>query len=319
MTITLDNSNLLNYFPGVDRQLPAFFHHPDAGKLLSNFDIFNPYYFKSQNSDTLLVTLGDSWTWASECSGTEDFFNFCAKDWLIDNRVILNINQDRINHAYGNILSDTIGCDWLNLGVPAWGNLQIAELIKHLSRIIPDLDYKKIIVVCTFTEVGRWFNTEEDQHVDHARLINKVEETKNVNSMLAELNHLVIDQITASLDPYPQVQLLVGTNFVDHIGFDHLRPEQILPVPWYQLLGISYDIPVYIGTLISISGFERGLTDGLIPKKLKPIFKSWIISAFEQSDMFYKSLRPPYFLSSKQHPLFDGHKVWADYILQHIS
>lgn len=320
MPVVLDNSNLLDYFPSVTEKIPVFFYHENAVKLLPKFDEFNPYYFKNRNSDTLLVTLGDSWTWAMECIGRSDFDDFRENEWTINNRVISNINQDRINHAYGNIVSDKINSDWLNLSVPGWGNFQIAELIENLSTIISQLSYKKIILVCTFTEIGRWFNTNDDVHIDHSRLLEQVKITNDVNTLLKELNHLTVTQILNSLDKFSHVQLLVGTNFVDHLGLDALSPEQILPQPWYQLLNISFDFPVYVGSYMPVDGIARGMSDGLIPEQLHTLCKAWVVDTMEKSKIHNKILfSSTYFKSGRyKHPQPSGHKIWADYIVKHI-
>jgi len=316
MPIILDNCSLLDYFSVVTDKDLLLFHHPAVPK---NFTKFNPYSFQSNNSDTLLVTLGDSWAWGMELSGYNDLDNFIVNDWAIVDGVISNINKDRLTKVFGNLVSKRIDSDFLNLSIPGHGNFHMAELVSQLANIIPQLNYKKIYVVCTLTEVGRWFNTQDDLFLDHSKLMETVEVTGDVNALLAQLNRMAIDQIINSVDKFDHVSLLVGTNFVDHVGFENLQPSQILKTPWYKLLDISYDFPIYTTYGLGLSNFIRSVEDGTVPKRLQLIFKEWIINALIGCEDFDKKISDSsYFNPRNFHPIAAGHVIWSDYVAGHI-
>ena len=323
MLIQLTQSNLLEYFPGIEKSV--FFGEkshivsvlPTLSKL--QFDIINPYFFKNRNSKILFVTIGDSWTWGTDLAGYHDVLEPVIHDWEINNRTLSNINHSRLTNVYGNVVSEHIVSDWLNLSVPGHGNFTMASLAQQLGNLIHKLNYKKIIVVCTLTEVGRGFNSDIDSFLDHNKIMQSVEQTLDVNTFLAELNIKAIEKITDSLNSFPHVQLLIGTNFVDAIGFDALSPHQILQKPWYQLVDISFDEPTYLISRLVWENFVRAIEDGLIPKKLHSIFKSWIL------DLERKSLAKTFAIAEKQnnfvlslHPDSTGHQKWAEYIIEHI-
>jgi hypothetical protein len=318
--IQLTQSNLLEYFFGMKKNF--ILGYPT---MVSNvfskfpFEVINLYNFKNCNSNTLFVTIGDSWTWGVDLSGYHDIWDPHIQDWKIDNKTLFNTNHLRLTNVYGNMVSEQIDSDWLNLSVPGCGNFTIARLAQQLGDLIPNLNYKKIIVVCTLTEIGRGFNTEDDCFLDHNKIMQSAEQTLDINALLAELNKAAIGKITDSLNTFPHVQLLIGTNFVDAIGFDTLLPQQILQKPWYQLLDISFDEPTYVISFLAWENFVRSMEDGLIPKKLHSIFKSWILD-LEKKEQLKKTMmteKQTNFLGAL-HPDSTGHRAWAEYIIQHI-
>lgn len=316
MPVTLDHNSLLDYFPKVVNKDLLLFHHPDVP---DNFTAFNPYSFVNRQSDSLLVTVGDSWAWGMDLSGHNDLDRFVAAEWQVSSGIISNINQERLTKSFGNLVSNRISSDWLNLSIPGHGNFHIAELVSCLAKIIPQLHYKKIYIVCTFTEVGRWFNTEDDAFLDHIELMRTVENTGSVIALLARLNQLAIEQIKNSIDQFEHVKLLIGTNFVDHIGFENLSDTEILKTPWYRLLNISFDYPTYTTYGLGLCNFIRSIDDGMVPTHLKPIFKEWVVEALTHSDHFTEQIsKSDYFLLNSFHPNADGHQLWADYVIKHI-
>ena len=72
----------------------------------------NTFNFISRDSDILIVTVGDSWTWGSDISENNHDDNF------------------RITHLYGNVLSDELKTNWLNLGLSASSNFWTAAAAK---------------------------------------------------------------------------------------------------------------------------------------------------------------------------------------------
>lgn len=314
--------DLTTLFP-VNSQLNDIFFYFIPAEIKAQASTANPYSFKGIDSDILLVTVGDSWTWGSEVAGYHDFINFQPMHWRIDQEQLTNINPDRTNRVFGNIVSSAINADWLNLGIPGAGNIQIAENIQRLAEAIPRLSYKRIIIIATFTEIGRWFNSESDTDIDHAGIMSKVRQTNNPEQLLVELNRIAIQKITQSLENLSNVKLLVGTNFVDQIGFENLSNDQKLITPWYKLLGINYPKPVYSASQLTWPNFIRSVDDGLIPSDMRSIFKSWILDISTQGTDALSKLSDSTLISNGKlaahHPIKQGHEIWADYILKHLK
>lgn len=314
MHVKLDNTRLDDHFPLVI-DLLSYFKHPDWSKLPGPINSYNPYYFKNCNSDALVVTVGDSWTWGQELCGYNELLDIRTCDWQVVNGMLSNINSDRFEKSYGNLLSQQLNSDWLNLAVPGWGNTQMAGLVKNLADIIPHLHYDKILVVVTLTEIGRWFNTHVDVNIDHQKLFYKLH---HPTQLLERLNSIVVDDITACLNKFSHVKLLVGTNFVDPIGLDNLLPEQRLSKPWYQLLDIVFDTPVYTLNQLAWSNFLRSMDDDLMPSKLHSMFKPWIMEIIDRTNALVDRLETSPYMTTGSHPLPISHKIWAEYIFKHI-
>lgn len=114
-------------------------------QIISNIDnIFLPngrewYHERSVSSDTLLITVGDSWTWGDSLGKTSLEF---------DDRAY------RIEHIYGTKLSKMLDCDFINIAIPGGNNLYILD---YLMRTLKNLNknYNKRYIIFTLTESGR--------------------------------------------------------------------------------------------------------------------------------------------------------------------
>lgn len=317
MPITFNNDNLIDYFSKMENLIDWFFQDPLAKQM--DFDYFMPYFFKDRGSKTLLVTVGDSWTWGSDLAGYPDFGNFCVSDWEIVNRGIKNINQNRIEYSYGNILSELMTADWLNLSCAAYGNFHISARVKELATIIPNLTYNNIIVVCVLTEPGRHFNTSDDTIVDHKKLF---EQFRSIENFLSDLNQISIKQIVSSLLPYKHVKLLVGTNNVDQIGFDSLSNDQRLHTPWYRLLGIDRKKPIFAYSELAGKSLVRSIDDKTIPPEFSLQFQQWVMEVFDNEKIVNReSRRSPFFCkySIFPHTNKPGHVLWAEHVFERIQ
>lgn len=265
--------------------LPKYFAIADATS--SWFDVpTNTFNFVNNGSKTLLVTIGDSWTWGSDIS--------------------LNDNI-RINSLYGKLLSDSIGTDWLNLGLCNTGNFWLAEKVEELGKIIPKLEYDSIYVICVFTEVGRWFNTKYDRNIDY---INWFKSHTNYNDLLIMLNRVCVKRIQSALKKFTSVKLKIGTHFVDPIGMELLPKENLIPKMWINIMG--YNTTDYVPTIMY--GIEP-LTQALefISYENHFSYKQWILDLYEKSEPRLAILKDAKnFVNC--HPGMSGHKSWAKYL-----
>lgn len=161
----------------------------------------NTYNFVNRNSKELVVTVGDSWTYGSDITLTN------ADE------------QPRIRLAFGNVLAEQIGADWLNLAMSAQGNFYIAAMVGELANLIPHLNYKKITVICTFTGIGRWFNTFYDLDINYIQWFNQnIHSQNDFDKLLFMLNDVCVSRILDYLKPFNHVKLKIGTNFVEPLG-----------------------------------------------------------------------------------------------------
>ena len=256
----------------------------------------NTFDFVGNNSKILLVTVGDSWTWGSDLSPNN------------------HNNQHRRDNVYGHVLAKSMSADWLNLALSAQGNFWIADMVEQLSKIITSLEYEKIYIVCTFTGVLRWFNTHFDKDINYIDWFkNNIDKKEDFDKLLAFLNSVCVNKILRSLSPYNHVILKVANNFVNPIGFEQLLTDQQVPMAWFQVLGCDDGQKIYTCTY-----YERiSQAMKFIDSKHRLIFKQWLIEKVDQSGQRLAALQ-----DSKKfcngHPLTDGHRLWANYLLNHV-
>jgi hypothetical protein len=258
----------------------------------------NTFDFVDRDSKTLVVTVGDSWTWGCDLS--------------LNN----SDEQYRKDHVYGNLVSKELNADWLNLAIPAQGNFWIVAMVKELADLIPNLDYDKIIVVCTFTSVGRWFNTKYDQHIDYVSWFkDNIRQKQDFDQLLFMLNDVCVADISTSLAPFDHVVLKIGTNMVEHIGLTGLKSTQILQDPWYRLLGVQ---PT---TLAYVCFYHDRLSTAteFIPPQYHSDFKNWWLDLWKASEQQLLVLSSLPGIMRNYHPLSAGHEIWANYIFEQLS
>ena len=107
--VTLNANNLQGYFSPVG---PLHSHHGEH---------LWPYDYVDRDSDTLLVTIGDSWTWGSGITG----------NYIEAGNLKKQENDFRLQHLYGGIIAKEKKCNWLNLGFYSAGNRWISNKNFH--------------------------------------------------------------------------------------------------------------------------------------------------------------------------------------------
>lgn len=280
MSIRLHQSDLYKYFGQADAS-NSWLETPR-----------NMFDFVNNGSDALVVTVGDSWTYGTE----------------LDSR-------SRNTEVYGAQLSALVSADWLNLAIPAQGNFWIAHMVQQLATIVPELHYQTIYCVCTFTDPTRWFNTHFDQHVNYIQWFeHNVHTEDDFDLFLSMRNQLCVSKILQYLAPFDHVHLRVGTNFVEHTGLEQLAPSQLLPRPWYQVLGLSDNTDVKV--IFYYSRIET-LTEFISPDK-HTMFKSWLLKTTALGDSRLNLLLGSDVLKNG-HPMANAHTAWAKYIYDSIS
>lgn len=235
----------------------------------------NTYDFISRKSKTLCVTVGESWTWGSDL-------------------------PDRINDVYGNTLSKKLDADWLNLGLPGVGNHFISHKVRELDQI--DLEYDDVYVFCTFTEIGRQLDSQYDSHIDFAQW-KQSQNNLDFNNFLLMLNQDCLSIINST-----KFNTIVGTNFVESLGFESET--------WLRLL-MDYPDKCYS----SMHGLDNLIKQIplLLPLDKHELdeFKNWSCNMLDAGKLRDKQLKEPgmknFHPSSKE-----LHDVWANYLFNKL-
>jgi len=294
--IKLDQDNFKHFFSPVG---PLHSHHEEH---------VWPYDYVDRGSDTLLVTIGDSWTWGSGICGPFDAGNITEED-----------DKFRVSNLYGNVISKEKKWNWLNLGFYSMGNHWMVDKVFELRGLVPHLHFKNIVVVCVMTGTARWFNTWQDSLTDHKKFFttNKMTEQEDYENFLIELNRKSLREIMLLCGSDERIQLLVGSNQVDHCGFDVLNTDQVIPLPWYKLLS-NTDLDGIFVDLESIKGLQR--MEHLLDNSDQRItFQKWMIEKIDQAEKGNEIVSKMQDVADdKFHPNHNGHRMWAEYLLKDI-
>lgn len=256
-----------------------------------------PFYFKGYDSDTLVVTFGDSWTWGSDISNAYS-------------------SEYRCNNVYGHQLAREFSADFLNLAVPGAGNQYIHQLFCDFAKIVKDLTYKRIIAIIVFTEIGRDFNGWFDRSVDYRQWLDaNIISSDSYTDLLKWMNSRLTQSIADQIVDLNSVELYVGSNFVDPLGLEPLDNHRI-PKTWVEVCSglqnhVAYAISPYIyDKLESVRDLHWGLD--------RLTYLEWAAEQLKQAGKRAWTLRDKK-LYINNHPSLSSHTVWAEYVKSFIT
>ena len=295
--IKLDQDNFKHFFSPVG---PLHSHHEEH---------VWPYDYVDRDSDTLLVTIGDSWTWGS---GIQQGYS----DAISTNK---EKNDFRLQNLYGNLISKEKNMNWLNLGFYSAGNQWIANKVFELRSLAPLLSFKEIVVMVNLTSIGRWFNTWQDSLTDYKKffMLNDMTAPEDYENFFVGLNRKILGQIKLLTSSINNIRLLVGTNAVDHCGFDVLEEKEIIPLPWYRLLSNTELNGIYVD--MDSCKYLSNVENVLFNSDQKFAFQKWMMEKIKQAEKQNTMLNTMnHVADDKVHVDHHGHKIWANYILDKI-
>ena len=258
--------------------------------------------FVTSGSTTLVVTIGESWTWGDSLGKTK--------------HTIYDDKKFRLANVYGGQLANMINADFLNIAAPGQSNLWISTHFKLLMDNIDQFQYNNIIVILTLTEVGREFNGDLDQQRDYMTALKDI---SNLDSFLHILSSYITKDIL-SVDT-TNIKLLVGTNFIDS---NYSPSLNVLDKSWVNVIAdeLQQTIPDNNCYTVLSWVFERfhGLLE-FTPDYKKEDFLSDMLINMEKADMvtdFLLSSKFNYNQASK-HPTPEGHTLWANYLFNKLK
>lgn len=264
---------------------PAFF---------SKFEYSNnglrTYHEELDNNPTLLVTIGDSWTWGDSLDGLHTPEKREWKD-----------SPNRTKLVYGAILKKLIdNCDWINIAWPGTANTWIVDTALQMQLIVKSKKYQRIVVVCTLSDGGRESRQNNDLYLNSG---------KNLLDFSRDVEARQFDQL-ASLDE--SVELIVGRNFTVSFESNVNKIKNHLPLNWMQVNNIHAPIMPEVPTWYFNTYPTRMITKD----------KQWFDqTAFERSNLVtdYLMASPLHYKLYSKHPTEESHVHWANYIFNYIN
>ena len=238
----------------------------------------NPYSYVHRDSNALLVTVGDSWTYGDSLGNTK------VRNGVDD------INY-RLAHIYGNVMSETMNTSWINLALPGVSN---SLLISWLEYLLEKLQNRSpIICTVTLTESGR----HEDMQLINYDLITQ----QRVLEKILENNYAKIQTLALR---YPNIKFIMGHNFTDS-----LHNASTVDKSWLEVM---LDKPVQNDTHIVISEHIEQMNYA----KRFPDVLDIIDKANARMDLL--DCCEYCFKEDSRHPNETGHRMWANYLLTQI-
>jgi len=152
--------------------------------------INNPYYERIEGRDTLLITVGDSWTYGDSLGETK------VRNGVDD-------TDYRLAHVYGALMSVQLGSDWINLALPGSSNTQ---MLNWLSKLLPTVKHSRIICTITLTESGR-----------HEDAFNLAKYATQQEALVSIVNS-TYNKIRLLKQQYPTIKFVVAHNFTDPVA-----------------------------------------------------------------------------------------------------
>ena len=237
----------------------------------------NPYHYRFKDSNNLLITIGDSWTYGDRLGQTK----------VREGRDDAAYRQDKI---FGNLLSNKIKCDWINLALPGISNSLMLKWAE--SGIVSNQSYKSIVCVITLTESGR--------HED-LRLIDRKLSTQQ--KVLENILQQTYNEITALRLRYPRVKFVVAHNFTDSID------TTVCDRTWLEVMldrQVQNSTHIVIGEHIEQMNYEARFPDVLdIMGRANAR-----IDLLDNCQYCFKE--------DSRHPNEMGHELWANYLVTQI-
>lgn len=308
--------------------------------------------FLDREKDSLLLTVGDSWTWGGSMTPDSEEY--------------------RKNHIWGRHLSDYLDCDWINYAFKGGGNNYILHALEYfLSKLIknyrPLLDekkynifkgdswcsysdylkntnhdfieelydycfaeivdvinfdadrilstkkYKKIHIVFTLTETGRDFDDSLIETHNSADSILRLEEN---------LFYKKIDQINKNLAG--KTKIIVGRNFT--VDYDSTKSTS-LEKNWVQInfeqnvLNNFDNHNLDLSDVLKTGAVSRVAFDAIqeLPRIIDK--KEYFVNQVDYVESLWDWLRnnPLNYNLATCHGTEESHQLWADYLKQYIK
>ena len=254
------------------------------------------YLERKVDSDTLLITVGDSWTWGDSLGGID----------------VLTLSDDlnyRKTHVYGHYIQQHLQSDWINYGICGACNSYIFHELS--TKVLPYVTtkYSKIIVVGVLTETARSCSIENISF-------------STVDELLEKYEHIEFSLVKNILEKYDNVQFVIARNFtysyhsnIVIFGKYHLKKTWVDVISDYIKTPYTPDLRILTNMVFS------PLTQNLIKhKKYKSTHK-------ELFDLLGKSLEailwlersPLNYKKATKHPTELAHEIWANYIIAELT
>ena len=283
----------LSFEDSIDHRQPVW--SPDR------MQTFRRWYTEDiQDRDTLLITVGDSWTWGDHLG---------AIDW--------NLASDdpvRLQQIYGRLLSDYLDADWVNLARPGCSNYWMLEKLEDIRSYIQNSRYKKTYLVICLTEDLR--EATYTRRIDIREPYQQLwQHSESLVDFLQQVENLLFDRLENYFNTVPVIPV-VSRAFTDSWqSRSWLLDKTWCDVIQDQVQFNDYQRPVPFIAQMSIDP----LTNIYLPQR--PELKNEFVNIMDRvaTRWFFLGASEYNLKGSTCHPNPAGHQLWADYLFSQIS
>lgn len=177
------------------------------------------YYEHLIESDTLVITVGDSWTWGED---------------LPESR--------RTHRVYGQLLANKLQADFVNISIPGASNVFVYDKLKLLLEHVQQ--YQTIYVFVTLTEVCRELVNDPIWLSDKP--------FADISELLADFEHNTLVAYRNLFEQYPNIRYLLGRNFTFTYN-NNVNLVDHLDKTWVEVLDKENTYPKTIRVLSSLA------------------------------------------------------------------
>lgn len=270
---------------------------------------FRSMYFEDvNNKDTLLITMGDSWTWG------DSLFNIRQRGPILD-------DPNRVKHIYGSLIAKELNSDFINCARCGGSNFFMYSMLSQILEYNQH-DYKKIIVIITLTENGREMN--------EPRAASWFTNSKDALNFLKNYEHKMFEAFKKLFVSYPKIKFILTRNFTHSYSenLDIIKNYTTDDI-WVEVLNKHQNCNPYPKEVRFLTGAAMfPIQDTL--NWLNIEFKDLMIEEFDKSLKAIEWLKNSKYNCSEEgpsrgfsagtkHPTIEGHQLWANYLLNHIG
>lgn len=263
----------------------------DSG-FFSNFvtadDRLSHWHEDIQQRSTILITIGDSWTWGDSLGTT--------------NHALGISDPNRVNLIYGRHLQKMIGddCDWINVAYPGTANRWIVDVAKRFPDILDQCHYKSVFMSVGLTDMTR----------DHLQRGNHPNSDDSFLQSLEfwERDYLVDLAYLCNQD----INLVVARNFTSTFesNINLVRPH--LSSRWIDITAKNWQPELVLPRCIGMK----------FPDNLESEEKLWagtqgIPASLEITN--FLNLCPLHYKRATKHPTEMAHLLWAQFVYENLG
>lgn len=275
----------------------------------TNWSVDDPYSFRQwyeediQERDTLLIQVGDSWTWGDHLGCID--WDKASNDPVRDEQIV------------GRQLSRMLESDFVNIARPGCSNYWMLEQLLDIEPMLHTSlsKYKQIDVVITLTE-----DLREAKYARRIQVLPQYTEFSNNSNSLEEFLTKVEGYLFNSLEVYfnrnPMINFHVSRAFTD------VWPQNnrlfLMDKTWCDVIQDQIQFDRYIKPVPFIGQMAIGpLAEHFMPDSRKEEFLE-IMQRVEYRWNFLGGSE--YNLKgSTCHPNAAGHRLWAEYLYTQID